>query len=101
MNLIKKLSNTYGTMIATLNDEENEPDIEDVLDIIAQIPVQHFMNVLMEVVSCLPEDATFMDLIEGKYDDILDENIDPEKFIPEEMRAELEAIHGSEENEET
>lgn len=94
MDLVKKISSTLGSIIADINEEDEEQTMELVLNMTAQIKVRHLIDWLNETVKCLPEDATLMDVLEEKYDDILEENANMEALFTDELLAELREKFG-------
>ena len=101
MDIIRKVSNSLGTIIATINEEDEEKMMETVMDVIAQMNVRKLVAWLSKGLEALPEDVTLMDLMEDeeKYDEILDKSLNVNDLFSEEELAELEKKFGKGEEE--
>lgn len=101
MDIIKKVSNSLGTIIATINEEDEERKMEIVMDIVAQTNVHKIMAWLSKGLEALPDDVTLMDLMENeeKYDEILDDSLNIENLFSETELAELKEKFGINEEE--
>ena len=99
MDIVRMASKALGNIIVTINEEDA---MEEVLQVMAELPVVRVFDWLAKGIHSLPDDVTLTDLMENEeeYDDILEENLLVEELFDDETIAELKKKFCGEEEEE-
>ena len=98
MDLVKLCSKALGSTIVTINEEEA---MEEVLQLISNIPIKRFVEWLTNGINAIPGDPKLIDLLEDeeKYDEIMDDVLNFEDLIDAEVLAGLKEKLGRKEEE--